>query len=109
MQFEDAATFFGDSNLPLPEIDEEILITLEAEDMSYDRNAELINLLDLAMIFSEEHAVDDLTVELFKRLGYVKRNSRPHSKGYTSRHPGGQAFSFNRNTGTKRSPTSAQC
>ena len=74
LRFEDAATFFGDSILPMPEIDEEILTTLEADDMSYDNNAELVNLLDLAMRFSEEPAVNDFTVELFKRLGYVKRN-----------------------------------
>jgi hypothetical protein len=74
LQFEDAVTFFGDSILPLPEIDEEILTTLEADDMLYDSNAELINLLDLAMGFYEEPAVNDFTVELFKRLGYVKRN-----------------------------------
>lgn len=74
LRFEDATTFFGDSILPLPEIDEEILTTLEADDMQYDSNAELINLLDLAMGFSEEPAVNDFTVELFKRLGYVKRN-----------------------------------
>jgi len=75
LQFEDAATFFGDSIiLPLPEIDEEILTTLEADDMLHDSNAELINLLDLAMRFSEEPAVNDFAIELFKRLGYVKRN-----------------------------------
>ncbi|KAF8489171.1 hypothetical protein F5888DRAFT_1910452 [Russula emetica] len=80
LQFEDAATFFGDSirwspgPMPLPEIDEEILTTLDADDMLYDSNAELINLLDLAMGFSEEPAVNDFAVELFKRLGYVKRN-----------------------------------
>ena len=73
-QFEDAATFFGDSTLPLPDIDEEILTTLEADDMLHDNNAELINLLDLAMGFSEEPAVNDFAIELFKRLGYVKRN-----------------------------------
>jgi hypothetical protein len=28
IQFEDGATFFGDSNLPLPIIDEELLTTL---------------------------------------------------------------------------------
>jgi hypothetical protein len=78
LQFEDAATFFGDSigwsPMPLPEIDQEILTTLEADDMFYDSNAKLINLLDLAMGFSEEPAVNDFAVELFKRLGYVKRN-----------------------------------
>lgn len=58
LRFEDSATFFGDSILPLPEIDEEILTMLEADDMLHDNNAELINLLDLAMAFSEEPAVN---------------------------------------------------
>jgi hypothetical protein len=70
------ATFFGDPNLLLPVIDEEILTTLEAKDMLSDHNAELINLLDLAMSRKsyEESAVDDFTVELLRQveLGYVK-------------------------------------
>ena len=83
LQFKDAATFFGDSILPLPEIDEEILTTLEANDMLHDSNAELINLLDLAMGFSEEPAVNDFAVELLRRLGYVKRNTVARTqKGY---------------------------
>ena len=42
--------------------------------MQQDRNAELIGLLDLAMIGDHgETAVDDFAVELFKVLGYVRR------------------------------------
>ena len=41
--------------------------------MQQDRHAELITLLDLAMIENGETAVDDFTVELFKVLGYVRR------------------------------------
>ncbi|KAI9507563.1 hypothetical protein F5148DRAFT_981239 [Russula earlei] len=42
--------------------------------MQQDRNAELIGLLDLAMIPDKgETAVDDFVVELFKVLGYVRR------------------------------------
>ncbi|TFK81058.1 hypothetical protein K466DRAFT_532260 [Polyporus arcularius HHB13444] len=43
-----------------------------------DSNAELINLLDLAMVPTpepgEESAVDDFAVALFSRLGYTKRH-----------------------------------
>ncbi|KZT20273.1 hypothetical protein NEOLEDRAFT_1165115 [Neolentinus lepideus HHB14362 ss-1] len=47
VRLEDAATFFGKDNLPL--LAEEILSVQEAEDMSSNRNVELVNLLDLAM------------------------------------------------------------
>jgi hypothetical protein len=82
IQFEDGATFFGDSNLPLPIIDEELLTTLEAEDMLSDHNAELIHLLDLAMMhqFYGGSAVDDFAVELLRQLGYVKRNRVAHTQ-----------------------------
>ena len=46
IQSEDVATFFGDPNLPLPEVDEEILTTLEGKDMSPTPNATFIRLLD---------------------------------------------------------------
>ncbi len=43
--------------------------------MQQDRRAQLINLLDLAMIpGSEETSVDDFSVELFRVLSYVRRN-----------------------------------
>ncbi len=42
--------------------------------MQQDRHAELITYLDLAMMPAErETAVDDFLVELFKALGYVRR------------------------------------
>ncbi|TFY65951.1 hypothetical protein EVG20_g5134 [Dentipellis fragilis] len=48
---------------------------LEADDMQRDRNAEFINLLDLAMLRSSgESAVDDFVVELLKLTGYVRRH-----------------------------------
>jgi hypothetical protein len=71
IQFEDAATFFG--NLPPPEVDEEILTTLEAEDMSSTPNATFIHLLDCAMnpaSDGEESAVRDFAFQLFDILGY---------------------------------------
>lgn len=72
---EDAATFFGLPVLPQPHVDQELLDTQEAANMAADKNAELINLLDLAMVSSsEDSAVDDFAVELFKVLGYVRRH-----------------------------------
>jgi len=82
IQPEDRATFFGDPNLPLPVIDEEILTTLKAENMLSDQNAGLIHLLDLAMlpVPAGESVVDDFTVELLKQLSYVKRNRIAHTR-----------------------------
>jgi hypothetical protein len=77
IQYEDVATFFGDSNLPLPEANEEILTTLEAEDMSSTPNAKLIRLLDRAVIPApdrEGSAVRDFAVQLFDVLGYMGWN-----------------------------------
>ncbi|KAI0349979.1 hypothetical protein OH77DRAFT_1431462 [Trametes cingulata] len=76
IQLEDAATFFGQDNLPLPSVDQELLTRQEADDMTSDCNAELINLLDLAMkpAPAEQSAVDDFAVELLRHLSYIKRH-----------------------------------
>jgi hypothetical protein len=67
-------TIFTSQELPQPVIDQELLTILDADNMQQDRNAELIGLLDLAMIRDKgETAVDDFVVELFKVLGYVHR------------------------------------
>lgn len=73
---EDTATFFGIPDLPQPQVDPEILNIKSANNMTVDKNAELINLLDIAMVPTgpEEFAVDDFAVKLFKTLGYVRRN-----------------------------------
>jgi hypothetical protein len=74
IQCEDVATFFGDASLPLPEVDEEILTTLEAKDMSSTPNTALIRLLDRAMIPApdrEKSAVRDFAFQLFDILGYM--------------------------------------
>ena len=61
--------------LPQPAIHQELLDILDADNMQEDRNAELIGLLDLALIPDQgETAVNDFTVELFKILGYVRRH-----------------------------------
>ncbi|KAH8985090.1 hypothetical protein EDB92DRAFT_2055093 [Lactarius akahatsu] len=81
IQLEDKITFFGDPNLPLPVIDEEILTTLKGKDMLSDHNAELIHLLDRAkQPVAGGSAVDDFTVELLRQLGYVKRNRVAHTQ-----------------------------
>ena len=70
---EDVATFFGDPDLPLPDVDEEILTTLEEKDMLSTPNARLIRLLDRAMVPApdrEESAVRDFASQLFVILGY---------------------------------------
>ncbi|TFK23489.1 hypothetical protein FA15DRAFT_462456 [Coprinopsis marcescibilis] len=75
LEHQETLEFFGVPVLPDPAVDPELLQQLEAEDMQQDRNAELINLLDLAMLNSTgESAVDDFAVELFKLTGYVRRN-----------------------------------
>ncbi|EIW58081.1 uncharacterized protein TRAVEDRAFT_126570 [Trametes versicolor FP-101664 SS1] len=53
--------------------------------MVSDRNAELINLLDLAMApaAAEESAVGDFAVELLKCLGYVKRHRVARTRKHT--------------------------
>ena len=69
--------YFGDPNLPVPEVDEEILTTLEAKDMSSTPNATLVHLLDRAMVPAsdeEESAVRDFAFQLFDLLGYSGGN-----------------------------------
>jgi hypothetical protein len=68
---------FGIPDLPQPQVDPEILVYVKSVDnMTVDKNGELINLLDIAMVPTgpEEFAVNDFAVELFKTLGYVRRN-----------------------------------
>ncbi|KAF9471173.1 hypothetical protein BDN70DRAFT_978410 [Pholiota conissans] len=72
---QDATTFFGVPHLPQPHVSQELLAKESAIDMVDDKNTELINLLDLAMVPSpEDSAVDDFAVKLFNTLGYVRRH-----------------------------------
>lgn len=83
IQQQDALTFFGVQELPAPQVDPELLNVSNADAMQEDRHAELINLLDLAMVSSTgESAVDDFAVELFKVLGYVRRNRVARTRKY---------------------------
>ena len=72
---EEVPTFFGLPVLPQPTVDQELLQIQDANLMADEKNAELINLLDLAMVpGSEESAVDDFAVVLFRTLGYLGRH-----------------------------------
>jgi hypothetical protein len=72
---QDAATFFGIPFLPEPQVPAEILSTQEADDLMGSKHAGLVDLLDVAMLppanASEETAVVDFAVELFRLVGYV--------------------------------------
>jgi len=66
--------FFCLQELPEPSVDQELLSNANADAMRQDRHAELITYLDLAMIPEKgETAVNDFAVELFKAIGYVRR------------------------------------
>ena len=65
---------FASQEMPQPMVDQELLDNLEAATMEQDHHAELVTYLDLAMIPEKgETAVDDFAVELFRCLGYVRR------------------------------------
>jgi len=66
---EDPLTFFGVQALPQPQIDPELLTSVDAAQAANDWNAELLNLLDMAM-----SAVDDFAAGFFRALGYAKHN-----------------------------------
>ena len=75
VDIQDIQAFFGLPASPLPTVDPELLQIQDANFMENDRNAELINLLDLTMVpGSRESQVVDFAVELFKTLGYVRRH-----------------------------------
>ncbi|KAJ3879562.1 hypothetical protein F5051DRAFT_451463 [Lentinula edodes] len=76
VQLQDAATFFGVDPLPQPAVAQEVLTTLDADDMILDDNYKLLRYMDLAMnpVPTEESAVDDFAVHLLKLLGYLPRS-----------------------------------
>src|SRR5258708_22182388 len=72
---EDPLTFFEVQALPHPQIDPELLTSLDAAQSANDWNAELLDLLDMAMSpRSGESAVDDFAAGFFRALGYAKHN-----------------------------------
>ena len=71
----EAPTFFGLPVLPQPTVDQELLQIQDAHLMADEKNAELINLLNLAMVpGSGKSAVDDFAVVLFRAVGYLGRS-----------------------------------
>ena len=88
VDIQDILAFSGLPALPPPTVDPELLQIQDANLMTNDRNAELIILLDLAMVpGSQESQVVDFAVELFKTLGYVKRHRVGlHSQGHPLSH-----------------------
>lgn len=78
--------FFEVDQMPQPVVDQEFLTTEEAKEMANNHNTELTNLLDLTMkpAHSGESAVDDFAVDLFKALGYVKRDRVARTRKHIS-------------------------
>ena len=66
IELQDAATFFGINPLPQPDVADELLNTLTADDMVNYANYKLLCYMDLAMdpVPAEESAVDDYAVHL---------------------------------------------
>ncbi len=71
--FQDAQTFFDEALLPTPSIHPEILTAPTAGDAVEDASYHLIAQFELAMAPSEESAVIDFTVALFRSFGYTRR------------------------------------
>ncbi|KAH7876386.1 uncharacterized protein C8R40DRAFT_1169507 [Lentinula edodes] len=74
VQLQDAATFFCVDPLPQPAVAQEVLTTLDVDDMILNDNYKFLHCMVLAMnpVPTEESAVDDLAVHLLKLLGYLQ-------------------------------------
>ena len=72
---QDASKFFDVNSLPRPAVSNEILTTLNADDMTDEANYKFVRYMDLAMdpAPADESAVVDFTVCLLTILGYVSR------------------------------------
>ncbi|KAF9024646.1 hypothetical protein BDZ89DRAFT_1162141 [Hymenopellis radicata] len=73
LEQQSALRFFGVQQLPEPAVDPELLNVRDARDMVQDHHAQLITLLDLAMVSRRDSGVPDFAVELFNILGYTDR------------------------------------
>ncbi|KAK0468586.1 hypothetical protein IW261DRAFT_1372952 [Armillaria novae-zelandiae] len=75
VEYQGAATFFGNNPLPQPTVAAEVLHNVAAEDMVDEGNYTLLRYMDLAMnpVPAQESAVDDFTIELLRTLGYARR------------------------------------
>ena len=73
---QNAATFFGQSRLPAPAANPQLLTTLSATDMIDDSCFRVVKYMDLSMdpVPGEESAVSDFAMELLKAIGYDSRD-----------------------------------
>ncbi|KAH9048056.1 hypothetical protein EDB84DRAFT_1252941, partial [Lactarius hengduanensis] len=69
--YQDSVAFFGQGDLLIPQVDEELLNTLMATNMVIPTNAILINYLDRAMMnHARESTVDNFSLALLQELGF---------------------------------------
>lgn len=83
IELQDAATFFGVDQLPMPVVTpEEILNVVEAKDALSIEGHEFLCFLGFAMASppGEESAVDDFVVRLFRACGYCPRGRIARSR-----------------------------
>ncbi|TFK45692.1 hypothetical protein OE88DRAFT_1688800, partial [Heliocybe sulcata] len=69
--YQDAATFFGAPDLPLPHVHDEIITALDAAPAQNDDAYILLRTMHLAMSPREQSAVVDFVAQLFKVIGYT--------------------------------------
>ncbi|KAH9063688.1 hypothetical protein EDB83DRAFT_2601205 [Lactarius deliciosus] len=71
VDYQDSAAFFGQDDLPLPQVNKELLNTVKVANMVIPTNAILINYLDQAMMYcARESMVNDLSSALLRELGF---------------------------------------
>jgi hypothetical protein len=72
---QDAATFFGQADLPLPPRHPDLLDKLTADEMVDEESYQVVRYMDLAMdpVPGEESAVNDFTMQLLRMMGYAGR------------------------------------
>ncbi|KAF8871639.1 hypothetical protein CPB85DRAFT_1351758 [Mucidula mucida] len=69
-----ALKFFGVQKLPQPEVHPELLNVRDAEDMTEDRHAQLITLLDIVMgPKTDKSVIVDFAIALFRVMDYIYR------------------------------------
>ena len=72
---QDAATFFGQADLPAPPHYPDLLNKLTADEMSDDESYQVIRYIDLVMdpVPGEKSAVDNFAIQLLRVMGYLGR------------------------------------
>ncbi|TFK90154.1 hypothetical protein K466DRAFT_402433 [Polyporus arcularius HHB13444] len=74
--YQDSASFFGITDLPHPQVDDEILVARNAATTQHDDSYALLRTLELAQATAhgQESAVTDFLVALFRTLRYTGRH-----------------------------------